>query len=181
MLPEYALPSLPKNWSEYTSIFNVPEYKRFISDNPLIVSHLGFSSYYPDEDPWRREPEYGEYLKRVAQKISDVDSQGRTVILVTPTDYLEDTVSKILHVPQKLVLLPTVSSLATCQDHEILGVRPVEADAIWIMLSQHISRVETCGEYADEGYCLPAIEGVFQHMGKIVVRDESCSYYSFLD
>ena len=158
-------------WRDYSSIYENPGlFAKLVTDNPLLVVHPGYLGYVPREDKSEIDfDQYHHYLERLHAKVADALDRKRTVLVFTPTEYLEETLAAIGN-PKGTILIPTMERSVTEDNFLLLGPGYEFLEA----LAVNVERVEICGEVREE--CVMEVERRMALHGAQVNSDELCTF-----
>lgn len=140
-------------WEGYVSLTERPGLMSKLNFiNPLFVVHPGFANYFPDGDRVPDDdPKYLAYLDRLRQKIQQTIEAGRTVVVLTPSKYKNQTLSTIKR-SVEVMLLPTLG-VGVALDDRLMGLNTHQFPEL---LSENVHEAEICGEYS--GRCVYGFE-----------------------
>lgn len=154
-------------WEKYESICKDPQmFSHYVTDNPLVVVHPGWTKYINVSKEFNTHPDvYDTYVHSLQKKISTTLSEKRSVLLFLPNDHLKETVG-VLRPPSEVILVPTVFNRTD-------PYMPLLKSNFYKLLTNHVSRVEMCGEYGQ--YCVLALASSLADHIKITL-DDGCIY-----
>ena len=155
--------------NRFRSLYEVPRNFERIKDGALFIEHPGFARMYPGQ--WREsyEKKYMIYSRNLLKKIHL--SGERTLCIIAPVGYIDKTIAFLGGIRNSMVIIPTKEDYATEVDGELLG-HWAYVDTVWKDISKQLTWAETCGEFADPGHCVPALESTLLQAGvkKIIHR-----------
>lgn len=164
-------------WEDVMPMVHEPSWIYQINDNPLFVEHVGFSSYFPGQDKSIRPREYTEYKTNVVAKIRAA-ATTRSVIVMTPRDYLAQTIDMIGFIAPSMIFLPTKGNHPYICDENQLQIQRPAAEQLCACIGSNITKAEIIGEYGDPSRCVRVLSGILDRTGVSISFDESCIYYS---
>lgn len=160
-------------WGNYQSICTNPEvFSRYVTDNPLIVVHPGYTRYGHISDRFynTKPSSYDNYLQSLRKAVEQALAENRSVFFYIPGSRKNET-WEIMQPLQTVICIPTMEDFDMTRPFKPLVLRTRQS--FIKLLARYVSQAELCGEYG-HGCVLALADHLADYM-KIVIREE-CTY-----